>query len=54
MNKNYDVLNAVLTDVVADQVRRALELGFTCKEVEEAIKTGVEHGFHEYWNPKEV
>ena len=43
-----DVLNALVTDLIADQVIRALELGFKSGEVEEAIRRGMEHGTHEY------
>ena len=43
-----DVLNAFVTDLIADQVIRALELGYRPKEVEEALKRGMEHGIHEY------
>ncbi len=43
-----DVLNALVTDLVADQIIRALELGYKLKEVEEAVRRGVEHGTHEY------
>ena len=42
-----DVLNAILTDLVADQVVRALELGFKRKEVEDAVRIGVSHGTYE-------
>lgn len=47
-----DVLNAVITDVVADQVRRALELGFKPTEVEKAVAVGTDHGFYEYTKPQ--
>ena len=43
-----DVLNALVTDLIADQVIRALELGYKPREVEEAVRRGVEHGTHEY------
>ena len=43
-----DVLNAILTDLVADQVIRALELGYGRREVEEAVRRGVSHGLYEY------
>lgn len=43
-----DVLNALLTDLIADQVIRAMELGFTKKEIEDAARIGVGHGVHEY------
>ena len=39
-----DVLNALVTDLLADQVIRALELGFTRKEVEDAVARGEYHG----------
>ena len=38
-----DVLNALLTDLIADQVIRAMELGFKQKEVEDAARIGVSH-----------
>ena len=43
-----DVLNALLTDLAADQIIRALELGYKPGEIEEALKRGMDHGFHEY------
>ena len=43
-----DVLNALVTDLIADQVIRALELGYKPSEVEEAVRHGMEHGAHEY------
>lgn len=43
-----DVLNAILTDLVADQVVRALELGYTRKDAVESVKRGIEHGIREY------
>jgi hypothetical protein len=43
-----DVLNAVLTDLVADQVIRALQLGYGRKEVEAAVARGVPHGVYEF------
>ena len=43
-----DVLNAIVTDLVADQVVRALELGFKQKEVEDAVRIGVSHGTYEH------
>jgi Arc/MetJ family transcription regulator len=43
-----DVLNALLTDLVADQVIRALELGFKKQEVEDAVRIGVSHGTYEH------
>jgi len=43
-----DVLNAIVTDLVADQVIRALELDYSCKEVEAAAEMGVDHGLYEF------
>jgi hypothetical protein len=43
-----DLFNAMLVDVVADQVRRALELGWRPKEVEEGVLRGMGHGLAEY------
>lgn len=43
-----DVLNALLTDLIADQVLRALELGFKPHEVEDAARIGVAHGVSEF------
>ncbi len=43
-----DVLDALITDLVADQVRRALELGFRRDEVEAAVRGGVHHGVYEF------
>jgi hypothetical protein len=43
-----DALNALITDLVADQVRRALELGFRRDEVEAAVRGGVHHGVYEF------
>ena len=43
-----DVLNALLTDLVADQVVRALELGYKRKQVEDAVRIGVSHGTFEH------
>lgn len=43
-----DVLNALLTDLIADQVIRAMELGFTKKEIEDAARIGVGHGVFEF------
>lgn len=43
-----DVLNALLTDLIADQVLRAMELGFKRKEVEDAARIGVSHGVSEF------
>ena len=43
-----DVLNALVCDLLADQVRRALELGFNEEEVQEAARRGVDHGVYEF------
>jgi hypothetical protein len=43
-----DVLNALVCDLLADQVRRALELGFNAEEVQEAVRRGLEHGVYEF------
>ena len=43
-----DALDALLTDLVADQVRRALQLGFRRDEVEAAVRGGVQHGVYEF------
>lgn len=43
-----DVLDVILTDLVGDQVIRALELGYKLKEVKEAVRIGLDHGTHEY------
>ena len=43
-----DVLNAIVTDLVADQVIRALQLGYSHKEVEAAVARGVSHGVYEF------
>jgi hypothetical protein len=43
-----DLFNAMLVDVVADQTRRALELGWRPKEVEEGVLRGMGHGLAEY------
>ncbi len=43
-----DVLNALVTDLIADQVIRALELGYKPREVEDAVRRGMDHGNHEY------
>ncbi len=43
-----DVLNAIVTDLVADQIIRALQLGFGRKEVEAAVARGVDHGVYEF------
>jgi hypothetical protein len=43
-----DVLNALLCDLLADQVRRTLELGFTVEQVQEAVSRGLDHGLYEF------
>lgn len=43
-----DVLDALVTDLIADQVRRALQLGFRRDEVEAAVRVGVHHGITEF------
>ena len=43
-----DVLNAILTDLVADQVIRAMELGFSREEAARAVGIGVDHGTYEF------
>lgn len=43
-----DVLNALLVDLVADQVVRALQLGFGRKAVEAAVARGMSHGVSEF------
>ena len=43
-----DVLNALVTDPVADQVRRALELGYSLQAVEDAVSRGMGHGVDEF------
>lgn len=43
-----DLFNALLVDVVADQVRRALQLGWRPKEVEAGVLRGMGHGLAEY------
>ena len=43
-----DVLDALVTDLVADQVIRALQLGFRRDEVEAAVRSGVHHGVYEF------
>ena len=47
-----DVLNALVCDLLADQVRRALELGFKEEEVQEATRRGLEHGVYEFKSSK--
>jgi len=43
-----DILNALVTDLVADQVIRALQLDYGRKEVEDAVARGVSHGVYEF------
>ena len=43
-----DLFNAMQVDVVADQVRRALELGWSPKEVEAGVLRGMGHGLAEF------
>lgn len=43
-----DVLNAVLTDLVADQIKAVLYLGFTESDVYCALKMAKAHGEYEY------
>lgn len=43
-----DVLNALVVDLVADQVLRALQLGFGRKAVEAAVARGMSHGVSEF------
>ena len=43
-----DVLNALLIDVVADQTRRALELGYSRDMVHAAVERGLSHGIEEF------
>lgn len=49
-----DLLNALLVDVVADQVRRALELGWRPKEVEAGVLRGMGHGLAEYRQGQQI
>lgn len=48
-----DVLNAIVTDLVADQVLRALELGYGRKDVEAAVGRGMSHGICEFMERRE-
>lgn len=43
-----DVLNALLVDLVADQVVRTLQLGFGRQAVEAAVARGLSHGVSEF------
>ncbi len=43
-----DVLNAIVVDLVADQVRRALELGYAADKIEAAVLRGIGHGLAEF------
>lgn len=49
-----DVLDVILTDLVADQIIRALELGYKRDEVKEAVRRGLDHGTHEYFERQRV
>lgn len=49
-----DVLNALVCDLLADQARRALELGFNEEEVQEAARRGLEHGLYEFRTAKKA
>ena len=49
-----DLFNAILVDVVADQVRRALELGWRPKEVEAGVLRGMGHGLAEYRQGQQI
>jgi len=43
-----DVLDALVTDLVADQVIRALQLSYGRKDVEAAVARGMSHGVCEF------
>ena len=43
-----DVLDALITDLLADQVIRALQLGFRQDEVEAVVERGIRHGIYEF------
>ncbi len=43
-----DVLNALVTDLVADQVIRTLQLGYGRKDIEAAVARGLSHGVYEF------
>ena len=43
-----DVLDALVTDLVADQVIRALQLGYGRKDDEAAAARGMSHGVCEF------
>jgi len=43
-----DVLNAIVTDLVADQVIRALQLGYDRKDIAAAVARGLSHGVYEF------
>lgn len=43
-----DVLNGLVTDLLADQVIRALQLGYSRKDVEAAVARGMSHGVSEF------
>jgi hypothetical protein len=43
-----DVLDALVTDLVADQVIRALQFGYDRKDLEAAVARGLSHGVYEF------
>ncbi|MBI4248559.1 MAG: hypothetical protein HY611_03565 [Elusimicrobia bacterium] len=43
-----DVLNGLVSDLLADQIIRALQLGFGRKAVEAAVARGMSHGVCEF------
>ena len=47
-----DVLNAIITDLVADQTIRALYLGYSKEDIEGAISRGFSHGEFEFTQEK--
>ena len=47
LNKD-DVLNALVSDPLADAIRRALEMGYTGDEVRDAADRGVLNGEAEF------
>jgi hypothetical protein len=49
-----DLFNAMLVDLVADQVRRALELGWTPEEVEAGVLRGMGHGLAEFQQDESI
>lgn len=48
-----DVLNALVTDLLADQVIRAFELDYTGIEIEDAVRRGLIHGRAEFYKGSE-